>query len=91
MRFFLTLIASIASLSAYTLVGALAELTCAICPPKTPDGTSLKGHCVDSWGDTRCYYYSESPYYVYNSKGVCYKVYPNCPPNVQTSHSCIQC
>ncbi|KIK80428.1 hypothetical protein PAXRUDRAFT_238458 [Paxillus rubicundulus Ve08.2h10] len=53
MRFFLAFIASIASLSDYTLVDVHAG--CAVCPSKVAN-ESLVGHCVDQYGDTICYY-----------------------------------
>ncbi|KIK76428.1 hypothetical protein PAXRUDRAFT_429621 [Paxillus rubicundulus Ve08.2h10] len=52
MKTFLTLLAAIISLSAYTLVGVHAK--CAICP-KTVAGAPLKSQCTQSGGDiTRC-------------------------------------
>ncbi|KIJ15162.1 hypothetical protein PAXINDRAFT_169327 [Paxillus involutus ATCC 200175] len=53
MKTFLTLLAAITSLSAYTLVGVHA--TCAICPPSTGGMSLATGSgCTDSKGITTC-------------------------------------
>ncbi|KIK80880.1 hypothetical protein PAXRUDRAFT_833259 [Paxillus rubicundulus Ve08.2h10] len=56
MQSFLMLIASIASLSAYTLVGVHANsLLCAVCPSKVA-GEWLTSRCIDDQGNTICHY-----------------------------------
>ncbi|KAF8839971.1 hypothetical protein BDN67DRAFT_981380 [Paxillus ammoniavirescens] len=55
MQFFLTLLASIASLSAYTLVGVHALTACTTCPSSVA-GQALVSRCVDSKSITYCQY-----------------------------------
>ncbi|KAF8835695.1 hypothetical protein BDN67DRAFT_404036 [Paxillus ammoniavirescens] len=53
MKTFLTLLAAIASLSAYTLVGVHAN--CALCPT-TIEGRSFASRCADKAGKITCTY-----------------------------------
>ncbi|KAF8834065.1 hypothetical protein BDN67DRAFT_976263, partial [Paxillus ammoniavirescens] len=54
MKNFLTLLAAITSLSAYTLVGVHAM--CAVCP-KSMSSSGLKSQCLTNGGErTRCQY-----------------------------------
>jgi hypothetical protein len=52
MKTFLTLLAAITSLSAYTFVGVHAE--CAICPDVLQSGESLSADCANVWDETQC-------------------------------------
>jgi hypothetical protein len=52
MKTFLTLLAAITYLSAYTLVGVYAK--CAICPTSTGGGFNLVNKCTDTKGVTTC-------------------------------------
>ncbi|KAF8841981.1 hypothetical protein BDN67DRAFT_966304 [Paxillus ammoniavirescens] len=82
MQFFLTLLASIASLSAHTLVGVHASSItdlCAICPPEVAH-EQLTGRCVDAKGNTICHYQDEETRCYYNSHGQRIgKDYAGCP------------
>ncbi|KAF8835379.1 hypothetical protein BDN67DRAFT_975356, partial [Paxillus ammoniavirescens] len=53
MQFFLTLLASIASLSAYTLVGVHALTACTTCPSSI-GGRALVSRCVNNKSVTYC-------------------------------------
>ncbi|KAF8835380.1 hypothetical protein BDN67DRAFT_975362 [Paxillus ammoniavirescens] len=55
MQFFLALLASIASLSAYTLVGVHALADCTTCP-SSAGGLALVSRCVDGKSITHCHY-----------------------------------
>ncbi|KIK73144.1 hypothetical protein PAXRUDRAFT_836315 [Paxillus rubicundulus Ve08.2h10] len=86
MKTFLTLLAAMTSLSAYTLVGVHA--TCATCPPSAGD-LALATRCVDNNGITICNYEKAgitSRHCYYNNKGEFQKgSSPLCKSNVQTT------
>ncbi|KAF8838082.1 hypothetical protein BDN67DRAFT_126719 [Paxillus ammoniavirescens] len=84
MRFFLTLLASIASLSTYTLMGVHAE--CAVCPPKV-EGTSLVTHCLHASGNTHCFYDNFKKFCLYNGDGERYGGQSDCPASVAMTFS----
>ncbi|KIK92074.1 hypothetical protein PAXRUDRAFT_830300 [Paxillus rubicundulus Ve08.2h10] len=93
MRLFATLLASIVSLSAYTLVNVHAG--CAICPPAVAN-KSLLSHCTNSFGDTFCYYDSDGKYCSYEEDGE--RLYANgyddstCPQRATSrAHDCRAC
>ncbi|KIK73866.1 hypothetical protein PAXRUDRAFT_836140 [Paxillus rubicundulus Ve08.2h10] len=79
MQFFLTLLASIASLSAYNLVGVHA--VCALCPDEVI-GEWLTKTCVDKLGFTFCRYVSEEIVCLYTSDGMRQGSFEDCPSNV---------
>ncbi|KAF8838454.1 hypothetical protein BDN67DRAFT_1004285 [Paxillus ammoniavirescens] len=79
MQFFLTLLASIASLSTYTHVGAHAK--CGVCPSKV-SSESLTSHCVDKYSDTVCYYKSFNTYCAYDTVGHFFGGHSACPKSV---------
>ncbi|KIJ11536.1 hypothetical protein PAXINDRAFT_15637 [Paxillus involutus ATCC 200175] len=60
---FLTLLASIASLSAYTLVGVHARV-CAVCPSEV-NGGRLTKYCVGPIGHSYCKYDGLGAYCIY--------------------------
>jgi len=79
MQFFLTLLASIASLSAYTLVGVHA--VCALCPSNVAGEWNTKT-CVGKLGYTYCHYLSEEIICVYTKEGDRVGSFDQCPPDV---------
>ncbi|KAF8833260.1 hypothetical protein BDN67DRAFT_790629 [Paxillus ammoniavirescens] len=92
MQFFSTLLASIASLSAYTLVGVHAGF-CAYCPADVA-GEWNTGYCRDTSSRTHCNYLSDEVTCVYTSSGERYSSgsFFKCPRSVEVYEgSCNPC
>ncbi|KAF8835693.1 hypothetical protein BDN67DRAFT_974997 [Paxillus ammoniavirescens] len=91
MKTFLTLLAAITSLSAYTLVGVHAN--CAVCPTSI-DGRQLANRCIDEAGTTICQYekQSKSSRHCYYKNGA-FQQGSNylCPDNVEMGNACPTC
>ncbi|KIJ14554.1 hypothetical protein PAXINDRAFT_12656 [Paxillus involutus ATCC 200175] len=89
MQFFLTLLASVASLSAYTPVGVHASSitqVCAACPPEVAK-EALTYRCVDTKGNTICRYQDEETRCYYDGHGERIgKDFSGCPGPVKMSN-----
>ncbi|KAF8837171.1 hypothetical protein BDN67DRAFT_228853 [Paxillus ammoniavirescens] len=92
---FLTLLVSIASLSAYTLAGVHAQ--CVSCPSKVSNQPS-SGRCQDKSGGTHCLYggAQSNPvklhcYYDNKGKLSSASANTNCPSKLAPGNACAKC
>ncbi|KIK76624.1 hypothetical protein PAXRUDRAFT_832665 [Paxillus rubicundulus Ve08.2h10] len=93
MKTFLTLLAAITSLSAYTLVGVHATMKCSLCPPST-GGVPVYSACTNNKNVTNCQYRIRALtlHCYYNDNGsLAGGSHSSCPGNMGTSNICPAC